>query len=429
MVVMAEQPFPKKFLWGASTSSHQVEGGTETDWDRWERTHAAGRPRTFKVLLSKLPHWPELRARASLPDTYICGQAVDHYHRYREDFDILQSLNMNAFRFSIEWARIEPREGEWNQTEINHYRQYLEELHKRGIEPFVTLWHFTLPTWFADKGGFARKQNLAFYLRFVEKIATELGDLLTYVSPLNEPNTFAVMGYVLGWWPPQRRNLYTAAKVYKNLIAAHKGAYAILKAHNSSVQVGSAMALTNDVRKSGSFIARFSVFGWSHVWNRWFLDATRNSYDFIGFNYYMTNYFGWYGAWVNPREPRSDLGWYMEPRSIGSLLTTVYRRYQIPIYITENGLADAKDRYRQWWLEETIIAMRQALADGVDLRGYLHWSLLDNFEWAFGWLAEFGLVHVDRSTLQRSVRPSAKWFGEQIGQIRNLGSDRKKTKS
>jgi beta-glucosidase len=143
--------------------------------------------------------------------------------------------------------------------------------------------------------------------------------------------------------------------------------------------------------------------------------------DFIGVNFYMTNYVQWFGGWSNPPEPSNDLGWYMEPGDIQNLLVDVYKRYERPIFITENGLADAHDQYRRWWLEETIAGMRGALAEGVDLRGYLHWSLLDNFEWAFGWLAEFGLVHVDRSTMKRTVRPSAKWFAEEIARIKAKG--------
>jgi beta-glucosidase len=410
--------FPKGFLWGASVSSHQVEGGTDNQWDRWEREHADQSPAVTRLLLNNLKNWPELRGRAAIPDTYICGQAVDHYHRYAEDFKLLQSFNMNAFRFSIEWSRIEPRPGEWNRKEIEYYRKYLNKLQAMGITPFVTLWHFTIPTWFADMGGFDKRSNITYFTRYVAKITEELGDMFRYVITLNEPDSYTAMGYLRGFWPPQVRNIFTARRVYENLQIAHQQAYAIVKAHSLDIQIGTSLALTVDKLESQSIIAKLSLRFTQRIAKRWFLDSEKMTADFVGLNFYMTNYYSWLGSWTHPPEPNNDLGWYMEPGAIEELLVDIYARYQRPIYVTENGLADAHDQYRQWWIQETIKAMGGALDKGVDLRGYLHWSLLDNFEWAFGWLAEFGLVHVDRATMKRTVRPSARWFGERIAELR-----------
>lgn len=405
-------------MWGASTSSHQVEGGTHSQWDVWEKQNAQRLPKTAKYLLGKLKNWPEISGRAAIPETYICGNAVDHYHRYEADFKILKQLNMDAFRFSIEWSRIEPEEGKWDKQAISHYRVYIRKLQEMGITPFVTLWHFTLPVWFADKGGFAKRSNITYFTRYVAKITEELGDDWKFVITINEPDTYTGLSYLRSFWPPQQRDFLTARRVYINLMVAHQQAYAIIKAHDLNIQVGTSVNQTVDKLESQFFIAKWAMWAWQRVAKRWFLDSERMTADFVGVNFYMTNYFGSSGRWRNPPEPNNDLGWYMEPAAIEELLVDIHERYHLPIYVTENGLADARDQYRQWWLQETIAGMRGALGQGVDLRGYLHWSLLDNFEWAFGWLAEFGLVHVDRATMKRTIRPSAKWFAGEIQRLR-----------
>lgn len=415
---VSDVTFPKGFLWGASVSAHQVEGGTHNQWDEWEWRHATKSPQVTKYLLEHLKNWPELSGRAAIPDTYICGEAVDHYNRYEEDFKLLKKLHMDTFRFSIEWSRIEPREGQWDAREIAHYRKYLMKLREMHITPFVILWHFTLPVWFARKGGFTKRANVRYFTRYVAKITEELGDLWSFVITVNEPDTYTALGYVRGFWPPQVRNIVLAKRVYQNIQLAHQQAYAVVKAHDLNLQIGTSVSQTVDKLDSQFFLAKWSMQVWRWVARRWFLDSERMTADFVGVNFYMTNYYNWAGRWRNPPEPNNDLGWYMEPRAIEDMLVDVHERYGRPIYITENGLADAHDQYREWWLKETIAGMQGALAQGVDLRGYMHWSLLDNFEWAFGWLAEFGLVHVDRATMKRTIRPSAKWFAEEIKRLR-----------
>jgi beta-glucosidase len=410
--------FPKDFLWGASTASHQVEGGTKTDWDLWETRSTDHLVKHAHRMLALTKGWHEIERQSKDPENYIAGPAVDHYQRYEEDFQILKELNMNAYRFSIAWSRIEPERGKWDEKAIAHYRTYIRKLKSMGIEPFMTLWHFTMPQWFADMGAFEYEENIKYFERYVAKVAEEFGGEVRFISPLNEPNTYVMLSYILGWWPPQKHNLFLARRVYRNLMTAHKTAYGILKKADHQLQVGSTYSFSNDISRLPYVPGRLAQLISTYISNWWFPGNVMDTTDFIGLNYYFTNYYGWYGRWVNPKEPKNDLGWYMEPRGIAPVLKSVYKRYKKPIYITENGLADRHDTYRKWWIEETIAAMEDAIRSGVDLRGYLHWSLLDNFEWAFGWLAQFGLVHVDRATMKRTVRPSARWFGEEIKRLR-----------
>ena len=413
--------FPKDFLWGASTAAYQVEGGLHNQWTEWENANAAKLAVETPKRFAWLPNAERLKGKWDDPQNYMSGSGVEHYERYEADFDILQKLNMNAFRFGIEWARLEPEEGKWDEAAVEHYRAYIASLKKRGIEPVLTLWHWTMPTWFTDKGAFEKRSNLRYFERYTEKVMQKFGSELNYVLTLNEPNVYASFSYATGEWPPQRKNPLLMLHVYANLARAHKRAYAVLKAANPNLQVGIAAQL-GDVRpiKPTSVVSKLMVKALQYAWNWWFLNRIRKQQDFIGVNYYFTDYRDWLGRVRNPKEPLSDLGWYMEPKGIYSVLSGAWRRYHKPLLITENGLADATDSQRQWWLVETMQAMEKALTEGVELRGYLHWSLLDNFEWAYGWWPKFGLVAVDRKTMQRTIRPSAEWFAKQIQRRRNV---------
>jgi beta-glucosidase len=410
--------FPKDFFWGASTAGHQVEGGNSNQWTVWEQHNAKELAQTAHQRLGWLPNWQDVKKQAETKENYISGDGVEHYQRYEADFDIVKSLNMNAFRFGIEWSRIEPREGEWDEAEIAHYREYIAQLRKRGIEPFANIWHWTFPVWFAEMGGFAKRSNIKYFERFVQKLADELVDDLGYIITLNEPNVYASFGYLSGEWVPNQKKPLTFLKVYRNLYTAHRRAYAILKKQKPGLQIGIAHQVGNIQAKRPHNILDQTATRWMrYFWNWWFMNRIRKQQDFVGINYYFTDYYTGLAKKVNPSVPVNDLGWYMEPEGLYPLLLSAWRHYKKPIFITENGLADAKDEYRRWWLEETIVAMERALSEGVDLRGYLHWSLLDNFEWKYGWWPQFGLVHIDRKTMKRTVRPSAKWFAVRIKDI------------
>jgi beta-glucosidase len=410
--------FPKDFFWGASTAAHQVEGGNYNQWTVWELENAAELANSAKLRYGWLPNWRDIQDRSTDPNNYVAGRGVEHYARYKEDFAIAKSLNLNAFRFGIEWARLEPKEGQWDEAAVEHYRQYIKELKTRGLEPFLNLWHWTVPVWFAQKGGFAKRSNLQYFDRFVEKIAQEYARDITYVITVNEPNTYAANSYVNGKWPPGDARIVRGALVYLNLMYAHRRAFKILKAAKKSFMVGAAPQLGNiQAKRPHSILDELSTKIMRYLWNWWFLQRIRRSLDFVGFNYYFTDYFTGFFKRKNPRVPVNDMGWYAEPEGLYPILLRTWARFKKPIIITENGIADEHDQYRQWWIEESIIAMERAISEGVDLRGYLHWSLLDNFEWSDGWWPKFGLVEVDREHgMKRTVRLSAKWLAVRIAQ-------------
>lgn len=440
-----QKSFPTKFFWGASTSSHQVEGGNYNQWTVWELEHAQQLARTARKRIGTVPVWEEIKNQAEDPNNYVSGKGVDHYGRFKEDFDIASRLNLNALRFCIEWSRIEPRPGEWNEEALQHYREYIAELKKRGMEPFLNLWHWTLPVWFADMGGFEKRANLKYFIRFVKKIADEYGSELSYAITLNEPNIYMTYGYLIGEFPPQKKNIFKALYVYWNLILTHRQSYKTLKAANPKLQIGIAAQLANiQAKRPHNFFDQAATKWMRYSWNWFFLRRIRKQQDFVGFNYYFTDYYrglafrksGNYRqdsredalAGVerqNPTMPLNDLGNYMEPEGLYPLLLRTWTRYKKPIIITENGVADMHDEYRQWWIEETIIAMQRAMSENVDIRGYFHWSLLDNFEWNYGWWPKFGLVEVDREKgMKRTIRPSAIWFAGKIKKLADINKHR-----
>jgi beta-glucosidase len=287
------------------------------------------------------------------------------------------------------------------------------------LEPFLNIWHWTMPTWFTDLGGFENRSNLRYFERFVQKVADELVDDITYVITINEPNVYASFSYLTAEWPPQVKSPWRFLRVYWNLATAHKKAYKALKAKKPSLQVGIATQLANiQAKRPHNIFDEISTKVMRYMWNWWFLLRIHKQQDYVGFNYYFTDYYTGVGKKENPKVPLNDMGWYMEPEGLYPLLLRVWVRYKRPIFVLENGVADAKDDYRRWWLEETLVAMERAISEGVDLKGYFHWSLLDNFEWKYGWWPRFGLVAVDREHgMKRTVRPSAKWFAERISQI------------
>ncbi len=408
--------FPKKFLWGAATSAHQVEGGLVNQWTTWELEHA-------KRLSVQAPHqfgdidsWPRIKKEATRPDNYVSGRGVDHYHRYEEDFAILKSLNMNAFRFCIEWARIEPQEGAWDAAAIAHYRTYLRTLKKMGITPVVTLFHFTLPEWFMAKGGFEKRRNIKYFVYYVEKVLSELGRDIEWIVTINEPTVYAGESYLEGHWPPNKTCKRDLLRVLYNLVVAHKKVYKLTRARKKW-KVSMAHHLIYCYPGDDAILSRASARVAHYFLNTWALRRVRRHSDFLAINYYFARRIYGYRA-HDPYLKVSDLGWDMQPDKLQYLLEDVAECYRLPIMITENGLADGTDSQRQWWLTETIKAMHEALKHDVKLIGYLHWSLLDNFEWDKGYWPKFGLVAVDRQTMARTVRPSARWFAAVIKKLR-----------
>ncbi|OGG55752.1 hypothetical protein A3D71_00895 [Candidatus Kaiserbacteria bacterium RIFCSPHIGHO2_02_FULL_55_20] len=374
---MAEKKFPSGFLWGAATASYQVEGGIEnTDWAQAARD-------------GKVPP---------------CGSACEHYTRFENDFDIAKSLGHNFHRFSVEWARIEPEEGRFDEREVEHYRNVLRALRVRGLEPSVTMWHFTLPLWFSETGGFERSDSPKIFARYCAYVAGKLGDQCTHFTTINEPMVYAGKGFWEGLWPPFRENILRHLHVVSALAAAHRAAYKAMKKVRPEIQVGVTKHNIFFESNSNPFNIVLHVFiDW--FWNHRFLQLIYGHQDFIGLNHYHHKKFG-----TTPRERaaavRSDMGWELHPASLYHSLIAL-KRYGLPVYVSENGLADAVDSRRTEFIKNAVRSVHRAISEGVPVKGYCYWSLLDNYEWASGYGPRFGLVEIDYATQERRIRKSA----------------------
>ncbi len=381
--------FPKSFFWGTATSSHQIEGDNKNnDW--WEAEQKG-----------LVPH----------KSAKVC----DSYKRYEEDFDLAKTMANNAHRFSIEWSRVEPEEGKFNEEAIGHYRKILQALHARGLEPFVTLHHFTNPIWFARKGGWTNKKAPEYFERYVNFVASRLGSGIHYWATINEPIIAIRQGYLRGIWPPFHKGDFLGFfRVLENMAEAHKRAYRVLHQINNSPQVGIAQSV-NYFEAEGGALKLFNgllVWIFRYLKNEWFLDKIKNHQDFIGLNYYNHYKVSLVKGKYQDGKERSDFGWEIYPKGIYHVAKEAYARYKKPIYITENGISDADDDQRPDFLKEHLFWLHKAIEDGADVRGYFHWSLLDNFEWAEGFTQRFGLAEVDFETFERKLRPSGRLYGE-----------------
>lgn len=376
----------RKFLWGAATSAYQVEGGNvHSDWWEWEKRS---------------------------PERPHSGAASDHWERFREDFELAKSLGHNAHRLSLEWSRLEVKPGRFSREALEHYREVLQTLKRLGLASFVTLHHFSNPRWFARNGGWEQRGAAALFARYVDMIVKTLGDVVDFWVTINEPMVYMTEAYWQRRWPPQKRDAWAAGKVLRNLAAAHRLAYRRIHRLQPHAQVGSANHLiayrSHQPERAGD-----RLFAWIQNWwfNRSWFFLTGQTHDFIGVNYYFSKTVGVRGAPVsrNPEaegEVGSDLGWPVVPEGLTQVLLES-KRYGKPIYVTENGVADATDAIRADFIRRHLRALEAAQAQGADVRGYLHWSLVDNFEWDLGFAPRFGLIEVDYATFKRRPRPSA----------------------
>lgn len=374
---MSELKFPENFLWGSATSAYQVEGEIDNcDWAR------------------KFP----------------AGKACDHYHKFEEDFDLLEELNQNAYRFSIEWSRVEPEPGEFDREEIEHYRKVLRDLKARGITTMVTLHHFTNPRWVAEKGSWTNSKIAFYFNRFAQEVFEEYQDLVDYWITINEPVLYSRHAYFLGEWPPRKRNIFLALKVIRNELRAHKKVYQGFHRKNSGVEVGIAK---NNVyfEPAQNWLDGLEAEAKKYLWNEWFLNRIDDQLDFIGLNYYHHNKVEFPYRGENENEVTSDLGWEICPEGIYHVLKEL-NKYGKPILITENGVADSEDRLRKDFIKNHLRRTHEAIEEGVDVQGYFYWSLMDNFEWADGYEPRFGLIKIDYDTLERKIRPSALYYAQ-----------------
>jgi len=372
--------FPKEFFWGAATAAYQVEGGIENN------------------------DWAQAAREGRVP---ICGKATNHFELFEKDFDLAKELGHNSHRFSIEWSRIEPIEGKFDLEAIEHYKQVLKALRVRGITPFVTLWHFTLPTWFSNQGGFSHKKGPEIFARYCEFVAEKLQGEMKYIITINEPLVWASAGYLKANWPPFRMNPFSFLKIISQLIKAHNLAFKKIKAISSEYQIG--VAKHNIYFFSNNYFWNKGQAGFmSWFWNRRFLDGIQDNQDFIGLNFYFTKRFG-----RKIKTLQSDMGWDIFPEGLFHCLLEL-KRYNKPVIVTENGVADKADLLRASFIRDSVSFVKKAMDEGVDVRGYLYWSLLDNYEWSFGFTERFGLIDVDHQTLRREIRPSALIYKEII---------------
>ena len=377
------------FLWGAATSAHQTEGGN-TNTDCWD-----------------LEHDPNGWMREP------SGDACDSFHRWTEDMDLLAGAGFTDYRFSVEWARIEPAPGEVSRAALAHYRRMVDGALERGLRPMVTLHHFTSPRWFADAGGFARSDAAECFQAYVAAAAPLL-DGVAHVVTINEPN-------VAAWFATRRsmaighqdpRLVELDRDVVAGLTAAHRAGREQLHRDHPDLQVGWSIACVNAYDAEGSAGAAEE---YARSRQNCFVEVSADD-DFVGVQAYTRTRIAWVDGHAVRDEPetarrtRNDWEWY--PAAIGDAVADVSRRVSSPVIVTENGIATADDDERIEYATDALLSLQKARADGADVRGYFHWSLLDNYEWG-SYTPTFGLVAVDRTTFARTPKPSLQWLGAQ----------------
>jgi len=411
--------FPDDFLWGVSTAAHQVEGNNCNQWSDWEQ---AGRIKSGES----------------------CGKACDWWQNAERDFDIARDLGLKALRLSLEWSRIEPEEGCFDLQALRRYCQMLEGLHQRGIEPIVCLHHFTHPRWFEKRGAFLQPDAPQLFERFTRETAKTVGDLCRFWVTFNEPNVYAACGYVLGEFPPGRRGeIFNALRVNSIQARAHVLAYRAIHDLVPAAQVGWAQHYVV-FEPHRRIVDRWVVHLLDRLFNHAFFELietgrfafpfgalnghdseARGCCDFVGLNVYSRFHvaFGlryvstlFANIFVPPHVPQGDRGVHSPygeayPQAITNAVKRAARLGK-PIYIMENGVPDAQDRIRPWLIVNVLRELHGLIREGYDVRGYLHWTLTDNFEWNEGWRLRFGLVALDTDTQHRTMRNSAKLFSE-----------------
>lgn len=394
--------FPKDFYWGAATSSYQVEGhNVNADWWPWEKQ--VGKENS--------------------------GAACRHWELYAQDFDLVQSLNHNAHRLSIEWSRIEPKEGEFSQEAVHHYSDVMKALRSRGIEPMVTLHHFTNPIWFSAGGGWVNRRCVGRFLRYCDFVTRALAPFVRFWFTINEPTIYLSHAYLWGMWPPQAKSFLKAKAVYDHLIEGHIEAYRLIhKIYKELNMAPPAVSIAHHMPAITScnqgLKNRLAVAMREQLYNLAILDhLTRHkTLDFIGVNYYSRHLVDVHSWWIgnllmetchDNHHPlkKNFLGWDIYPQGLCHVLCNL-KKYHLPVIIAENGICTTDDNERWDYIQSHLGNVHLAMEQGVDVKGYLYWSLMDNFEWAYGFAPRFGLIDIDYSIQQRTVRESAKKFAQ-----------------
>ena len=410
--------FTKHFLWGAATSPHQYEGSCHNQWTVWELENAKALAAQSSYQYDDLPVWPKIKSLAKAPANYTSGRAAGGYNLFEQDCALARVMNLNALRIGIEWSRVQPEEGAWDPEAISHYRQQLVAMKQNGIEPVITLFHYTLPVWFAAKGGFEKRANVRYFTEYVQYIMQELGGGMRYIITMNEPQTYVDMSYIRGKWPPQVMSSRRGYMVLGNLLYAHRKAAELIHAENRRFKVGIAKNYDYIYPGDDAWLSERSADILHFKQNTHILRRVVKSSDFIGINYKGSQRV--YGYRVhNPNERMSDVDAQMDPDKLRHVLQQVHDAYHLPIMVTASGVADHQDQYRKWWLTQTVVAMQAALRDGVQVIGYMVYALTDQFEWDRGFWPRYGLAEVDYHTLKRTVRPSAVWYAKILKKLRS----------
>ncbi|HEY2068123.1 MAG TPA: family 1 glycosylhydrolase [Rhizomicrobium sp.] len=400
--------FPKDFLWGTATAAHQVEGGN-TASDLW----------LMEWMKDSLFEEPS-------------ADACDHYHLYERDIALLKGLGFNTYRFSIEWARIEPVEGFFSQAALDHYRRMIAFCLSIGVAPMVTFHHFTAPLWFTRDGGWENAASVDRFARYCEKAAAALGDLIPYICTINEANIPIMVTMmrqavgIAGGGGKRERALAEAARLCggevgkfspylsgdgiasaPNLIAAHRKGYDIIKGL-SDAAVGITVALNNfQCEEGGEQLFKTA----DHAINGQFLETLKGD-DFVGVQTYTRVRFGAKGVLPPPEgAERTQMGYEFYPESLEATIRQAAKESGCPVIVTENGIGTEDDTRRIAYTTRALEGVLRCIADGIDVGGYIHWSMLDNFEWLEGYRPKFGLIEVDRTTQARKPKPSAYWLG------------------
>ncbi|QXT63732.1 glycoside hydrolase family 1 protein [Tessaracoccus palaemonis] len=401
--------FPEGFFWGVASAAHQVEGNN-TNSDLWLLEHVPG----------------TIFAEPS-------GDALDHYHRYAEDIALIASLGFDTYRFSLEWARIEPAPGEYSVAELDHYRRMLEQCHAHGLRPVVTFHHFSSPRWLLAAGGWEDPETPARFARYCAVAMEHLGDLIDMACTLNEPNLpylLAELG-ITGEPPEARAEIPVWANAAAELgidpariapfqfnatptgfaikVAAHRAATEAIKSVRPDLPVGWTLANTDVQAAPGgeAYAERVRA-----AVNVRFLEISRDD-DFVGIQNYGRHVFGADGLLgAEPGMPVNSQGEEIYPAGLAAAVREAWDVAAVPVVVTENGLATDDDAQRVGFLEGALEGLAEAIRDGVDVRGYIAWTAFDNYEWIFGYAPKFGLIAVDRTTQRRTPKPSAHWLGE-----------------
>lgn len=416
------KPFnlPPQLKFGTATAALQIEGGdTRNNWYRFCEQNRT-------------------------KDGTHCIVADDHWNRYEEDIGLMQEMNQQLYRMSVEWSRIEPEPGRFDEEALRHYRNEIGLLIDRGIQPLVTLHHFSHPIWFEDKGGWENPDSVACFKRFCDKVVSSIGDLVAEWVTINEPNVYVEGTYSSVIYPGGKASVASYFKAAKHMALAHIEAYRLIHRIRSqrgfpgTTLVGVANHLRVFETEPGSRMAKLprklleygfhTLFLESMVYGQFKFPLGFGGYplgkgvfcDFMGINYYSRDIvaFSWNPARlfsdlrVKEGAPTNDMGWEIYPEGLYRVCKTMWEKYRKPIFITENGICDARDAMRTRFLYDHLQAVARLCEDGVQVERYYHWSLLDNFEWNEGLTPRFGLIEVDYDTQKRTIRQSGRLYGE-----------------